>query len=84
MVRKLFAVLVLAALSGAAFASSCPLFMGDIDAALKDPAKVEGLSEDELAEVKQLRAEGEEAHDAGDHAKSMEALTRAKEILEVS
>lgn len=75
---------VLLALSGAAFASSCPLLMEDIDAALADPAVVERLGEEQLAEVQRLREEGEEAHRGGDHGRSMEKLGQAKEILGIS
>lgn len=83
MIRKLWPVLLLT-LSGAAFASSCPLLMQDIDAALQDQAVVEQLSEEELAEVRQLREEGEAAHEAGDHGRSMEKLAQAKGILGIS
>lgn len=67
-----------------AFAASCPLYMADIDKALEDSAVEERLSADELNEARQLRKKGEKAHQAGDHAKSMEALARAKEILKIS
>lgn len=84
MIRKLLAVLVVVAFSTAAFAASCPLYMGEIDAALEDPAVAERLSEEQLAEVRQLRKKGEEAHRAGDHAQSMKSLGRAKEVLGIS
>jgi len=84
MARKLIPGLVLIAFSSVAFAASCPLFMGEIDAALKDPAVEERLTEEQLAEVRQLRKEGEAAHRAGDHAQSMKVLGRAKEILGTS
>lgn len=84
MIRKLVSVLLLVGLSSAAFAGSCPLLMKDIDAALEDPAVAERLSDDQLAEARQLRKEGEKAHQSGDHARSMEALGEAKEILGIS
>jgi hypothetical protein len=84
MIRNLISGLVLIVFSSGAFAASCPLYMGEIDAALKDPAVEERLTEEQLAEVRTLRKEGEEAHRAGDHAQSMKALGRAKEILEIS
>ncbi|HEX6102071.1 MAG TPA: hypothetical protein VF031_03395 [Alphaproteobacteria bacterium] len=61
-----------------AFASSCPKDMAAIDEAL---AKNPQLSEADLAEVKRLRAEGEELHNAGKHAESEEALHEAAELL---
>ena len=61
-----------------AYAYHCPKDMAEIDAAL---AKNPSLSPDDLAEVKDLRAEGEELHKAGDHAQSVEVLGQAKEML---
>lgn len=69
---------VIAGLSTTAFASSCPLKMKEIDAAL---AKNPQLSEMKMNEVKKLRAEGEAQHKAGDHAASVATLKKAKEIL---
>lgn len=83
MMRKTWPVLLLV-LSSVAFASSCPLLMQDIDAALEDPAVIDTLSAEELAEVRQLREEGEEAHRDGDHARSMEKLGQAKSVLGIS
>lgn len=84
MIRKLLSTTALAALSTAALAGTCPLLMSDIDAALAEPNVEQRLGQHELEKVKQLRKEGEEAHRAGDHAASVEALNRAKEILGVS
>jgi hypothetical protein len=84
MIRKFVAVLLAVGLASAAFANSCPLLMKDIDAALADPSVAGQLTEEQLKEVQQLREEGEEAHQAGDHAKSMEAFGRAKEVLGIS
>ena len=63
--------------SGFALANSCPREMKAIDAALPT-AK---LSEAQMSEVKNLRAEGEAQHKAGNHAESMAALGKAKTIL---
>jgi hypothetical protein len=52
----------------------------EIDEALAANPK---LSEAEMADVKKLRAEGEASHNAGDHAKSLEALGKAMKILKV-
>jgi hypothetical protein len=84
MIRKLFAGTLLLAFSSAAFANSCPLYMNDIDEALADPGIEQRLSEEQLSEVRQLRKQGEQAHQDGDHAKSMDSLSRAKEILGIS
>jgi hypothetical protein len=44
-------------------------------------AKSPQLSEADMAEVKRLRAEGEELHAAGKHAESEEALAQAQKLL---
>ena len=63
--------------SSAAFAFHCPKDMKQIDAALPN-AK---LSSVQMAEVKQLRAEGERLHKAGKHQESVDTLAKAKKIL---
>ncbi len=66
-------------LAGPAFANSCPKHMGEIDAALSKAS----LSPAQMAEVKQLRSQGEEHHKAGRHAESMAALAKAKGMLNI-
>lgn len=68
----------LALLSGTAFAFHCPKDMKKIDAAL---AAKPQLTAAQLAEVKQLRAEGEALHKAGKHKESLEKLGEAEKIL---
>jgi hypothetical protein len=77
--KSMFAAIAVAmALAAApALASSCPMHMQKIDAAIKT-AK---LSDAQMTEVKKLRADGEALHKAGKHAESVEALTRAEKIL---
>ena len=75
----LFAALALAA-SAASFsvlANNCPNEWKAIDAALPK-AK---LTAAQTAEVKKLRAEGEQLHKAGKHSESMATLGKAKKIL---
>jgi hypothetical protein len=64
--------------SSAAFAFHCPKDMKEIDAAL---AKNPNLSAEQLAEVKKLRAKGEEEHKLGNHQASVDDLGKAKAIL---
>ena len=71
----LFAALVLA--SSLAFAGNCPVQMKAIDAALPK-AKLDAK---QTAEVKKLRAEGEQLHKAGKHSESMATLGKAKKML---
>jgi hypothetical protein len=71
----LFAALALA--SSAVLANNCPNEWKAIDAALPK-AK---LSAAQAAEVKKLRAQGEQLHKAGKHSESMATLGKAKKIL---
>lgn len=71
-------ITLLTGLSATAFAGHCPVDMKAIDAALSTN---KSLSAEKTAEVQKLRAEGEAAHKAGNHAESMAKLAQAKTIL---
>lgn len=64
--------------SSLAMASSCPLQVKRIDAAL---AGKTDISEEMLTKVKSLRTEGERLHKSGQHGESMSKLLEAKAIL---
>lgn len=66
------------AFAGSAFAMHCPMDMKKIDEAL---AKKPNISAEKMAEVKKLRAEGEELHKAGKHQESVDSLGKAMAIL---
>jgi hypothetical protein len=68
----------LALVATPAMAGQCPADMAKIDAAL---AENSSLSEDEKAKVMELRQKGEEQHNNGAHAESVETLAEAKAIL---
>lgn len=73
--------LVALLLSAPAFAFHCPKDMKAIDAALeKNPQ----LSESQLATVKELRAEGERLHVAGNHQAAVDTLAKALDILNIT
>lgn len=72
------AALALGLLATPALAMHCPADMAKIDAAL---AANPQLSAEQLAEVKELRAKGEEYHKAGQHQESVDTLARAMAIL---
>lgn len=78
--RSILAAAALLA-SSAAFAFHCPADMKKIDDAL---AKNPPLSAEKMAEVKQLRAEGETLHKAGKHQESIDTLAKAMKILGIS
>jgi hypothetical protein len=63
--------------SSLALAGNCPNEWKAIDAALPK-AKLDAK---QMAEVKKLRADGEQLHKAGKHADSMATLGKAKKIL---
>ncbi len=77
--KRIAALTALMFSAGVALAHNCPNEMKAIDAALPN-AK---LSAAQSAEVKKLRAEGEQLHKAGKHSESMAALGKAKGILGV-
>lgn len=61
-----------------AFASHCPVDIQKIDEALSGD---HGLSDDQLAQVTELRDEGEELHNSGKHGESIDRLHKALEML---
>lgn len=76
---KKLVILVLAALfSGSVLAAHCPADMKKIDAAMATSPK---LTEAQMSEVKQLRADGEALHKAGKHQESVDTLAKAMKIL---
>ncbi|MFN7085846.1 MAG: hypothetical protein ACK4N4_04380 [Burkholderiales bacterium] len=79
---KIHSTIVAAALalaSGTAFAFHCPADMKAIDAALPK-AK---LSDTQMAEAKKYRSEGEALHKAGKHQESVDALAKARKLLNI-
>jgi hypothetical protein len=76
--KRIALTLASLALASAAWAHNCPNEMKAIDAKLATNPK---LSDADAAKVKKLRAEGEAAHKAGNHAESMKALGEAKKTL---
>ena len=78
LIRTTALAALLATAAGMALAHNCPNEMKAIDAKL---ATNPGLSADNAAKVKQLRADGETHHKAGKHDDSMKALAEAKKIL---
>lgn len=77
MLRSISLALLLAVAPSSAFANSCPAQMAAIDAALPTAT----LSEADMTKVKELRKQGEDLHNSGDHAGSEAALGEAKKML---
>jgi hypothetical protein len=78
MIRIAIAV-AFALASSVSFAGNCPNEWKAIDAALPK-AKLDAK---QMAEVKKLRADGEQLHKDGKHSESMATLGKAKKILKI-
>ncbi|NDV49124.1 MULTISPECIES: hypothetical protein [unclassified Salipiger] len=76
--KRLALVLALPLVAAPAFAFQCLAGMSTIGAALDSGPK---LSEADLAQVRQLRTEGERLHAAGEHQHSIDILAEAMPIL---
>jgi len=77
--KRIALSLILGFAASSAFAHNCPNEWKAIDAALPK-AK---LDDKQMAEVKKLRAEGEQLHKDGKHSESMATLAKAKKILKI-
>ena len=77
--KRLILAAVLAVAAPLVLAHNCPNEWKAIDAALPK-AK---LDDKQMAEVKKLRAEGEQLHKDGKHSESMATLGKAKKILKI-
>lgn len=78
--NALIVATALALISAPALARHCPADMKKIDKALSADPK---LSNAEMTQVKELRAEGEQLHKDGKHQQSEEALAKAMKILNI-
>ena len=65
--KKILILLTFILFTGSAYAGSCPMMSKNLD------SKIE--------EVQKMRAAGMKAHDAGDHAKSEELMSKAMELF---
>jgi len=79
--KKLLLAAILATASTVALANHCPLDMQQIDKALSASPK---LTDQQMADVKKYRAEGEALHKAGKHQESVDTLAKAKAILKIT
>lgn len=77
MLRTMLVALSLLAVPATALASQCPALMAEVDAALPSA----NLSEADRAKVLELRARGEQEHQAGNHPASEATLAEAKALL---
>lgn len=71
------AVTLTLVVAGPAFAFQCPTDIAKIDAALQTAQ----LTDEQKAQVMELRDQGQQLHASGQHQASVDALAQAKEIL---
>ncbi|MDP3979017.1 MAG: hypothetical protein Q8P85_13690 [Pseudomonas sp.] len=79
--RRLAAFFTMALLSTSLWASQCPADMAKIDAMLQSNPPSDAAV---LAQVQELRSEGEDLHNAGNHSQSVQVLGEALQLLEAS
>lgn len=79
--RRLLVFVATALLSTPLWAMHCPADMAKIDSLLQSAPPSDAKV---LAQVQQLRAEGETLHQAGDHGQSVKVLGEALQLLEAS
>jgi hypothetical protein len=79
--RRLAVFLTATLLSAPLWATQCPADMAKIDSMLASNPPSDPTV---LAQVQQLRAEGEELHNAGNHDQSVQVLGEALQLLEAS
>lgn len=75
---KNYVAVLLLSVSSLAVANNCPNEIKAIDAKLNSAS---GISADNMAKIKSLRADGERLHKEGKHDESMKALQEAKKLL---
>lgn len=75
--KNVLAVLLFS-VSSLALANNCPNEMKAIDAKMSTAS---GISAENMAKIKTLRAEGEKYHKEGKHDQSMKSLNEAKKLL---
>ncbi|MGE6793459.1 hypothetical protein SAMN05216206_3176 [Pseudomonas guineae] len=79
--RRIAAFFATALLSTSLWAMHCPADMAKIDEMLKTNPPSDATV---LAQVQQLRSEGEALHKAGNHSESVKALGEALQLLNAS
>ena len=79
MLKNLVVLIFLCFVSNISFASSCPVLIQKIDQILSESKQI---SKEQFTEIKQLRDQGEKAHNSGEHKESEELLNQALKLLE--
>tara|TARA_B100000674_G_C37173784_1_gene616487 strand:- start:128 stop:370 length:243 start_codon:yes stop_codon:yes gene_type:complete len=61
------------------YAGSCPVLIQKVDQILSESKQI---SKQQFKEIKQLRDQGEKAHNSGEHKESEDLLKQALKLLE--
>ena len=79
MSRLLIILILLCFDSVKSYAGSCPALIQKIDQILSESKQI---SKEQFTEIKQLRDQGEKAHNSGEHKESEDLLNQALKLLE--
>ena len=79
MLKNLIILIFLFFASDISFAGSCPVLIQKIDQILSVSKQI---SKEQFTEIKQLRDQGERAHNSGEHKESEDLLNQALKLLE--
>ena len=79
MLKYLTALIFFCFASNISFAASCPVLIQKIDQILSESKQI---SKEQFSEIKQLRDQGEKAHNSGEHKESEDLLNQALKLLE--
>jgi recombinational DNA repair ATPase RecF len=75
----LIAGAILAAFAAPAWANQCPRSIAALDEQMRQHGSM--LSSDKAAQIKDLRNKAEQAHQAGNHGESMQAVQHARNAM---
>ena len=79
MLKNLTVLIFFCFASNISFAGSCPILIQKIDQILSQSKQI---SKEQFSEIKQLRDQGEKAHNFGEHKESEDLLNQALKLLE--
>ncbi len=78
MLKNLIVLIFFCFASNVSFAGSCPVLIQKIDQILSESKQI---SKEQFTEIKQLRDQGEKAHNSGEHKESEDLLNQALKLL---
>ena len=79
MIRLFVTLIFLCLVTVKSYAGSCPVLIERVDQTLSESKQI---SKQQFTEIKQLRDQGEKAHNSGEHKESEDLLKQALKLLE--